>query len=173
MNVFSFEKALELLDFCSTLTDVNETSKKSRRADHEAAREFLAHLKCLAGEPPPPPEPVAPIRYQVTNTVPEEWIPFIAVHVEGSVREVQLQRAALPRILPNTAPEKIRPRTSLLHQNLPRAYYIHEEEVPRAGAVVAQSYQRTLGWVARCSPSWAHTNVPGEGRGQADYSLTS
>jgi len=51
----------------------------------------------------------------------------------------------MPRILEgdSTAPAKVRPRTSLLRVNLPDAYYIHEEEVPRAGAVVFQSFQRT------------------------------
>ena len=50
--------------------------------------------------PPPPAVPAAaPIRYQVMSTVPENWIPFIPVHVDGNNREIQLQRAALPRIL--------------------------------------------------------------------------
>lgn len=94
-----------------------------------------------------PPAPAAPIRYRVMNDVPENWIPFIPVHVDGSVREVQLQRAALPRILagapPATVPEKVRPRTSLLRQGLPGTYFLHEEEVPRAGAIVDLAYQRT------------------------------
>jgi hypothetical protein len=33
------------------------------------------------------------------NTVPEHWIPFIPVHQAGSVREIRLQRAAMPRLL--------------------------------------------------------------------------
>ena len=33
------------------------------------------------------------------STVPENWIPFIPVHVPGDNREIQLQRAAMPRIL--------------------------------------------------------------------------
>ncbi len=94
-----------------------------------------------------PPPAAAPVRYRVMNDVPENWIPFVPVHVDGSVREVQLQRAALPRILagapPTTAPEKVRPRTSLLRQGLPGTYFLHEEEVPRAGAVVDLAYQRT------------------------------
>lgn len=40
-----------------------------------------------------PPNPAAPTRYRVLNEVPENWIPFIPIHVAGSVREVQLQRA--------------------------------------------------------------------------------
>lgn len=92
-----------------------------------------------------PPDPAAPVRYRVMNSVPEHWIPFIPVHVDGSVRETQLQRAALPRLLegdPNP-PVKVRPRTALLRQNLPKAYFIFEEEVPRAGVTASQAYQRT------------------------------
>ena len=54
------------------------------------------------------------------STVPENWIPFIPVHVAGSNREIQLQRAAMPRILegdPNP-PVKVQPRTVLLRQGL-------------------------------------------------------
>jgi hypothetical protein len=97
----------------------------------------------------PPVEYKASIRYQVMNTVPENWIPFIPVHIEKSNREIQLQRAAMPRILEGEAdtPEKVRPRTVLLREGLdkgkPEAYYIHEEEVPRAGIRVSQSFQRT------------------------------
>jgi hypothetical protein len=90
----------------------------------------------------------AGLRYQVMNSVPEHWIPFIPVHVDNNNREIQLQRAAMPRIIegdPNS-PKKIRPRTSILREGLDQefrtAYYIHEEEVPRAGIQVSQSFQR-------------------------------
>lgn len=95
-----------------------------------------------------PPEPVADIRYEVMNTVPEEWIPFIPVHVENDNRQIQLQRAAMPRFLPGQEkPQRVRPRTALLREGLdhkPRVpYFLHEEEVPRAGILVKQSFQRT------------------------------
>jgi hypothetical protein len=126
------------------------------RAGGEAAREYHRHLQNLIGPPGSSAiEPTASIKYQVMNEVPEQWIPFIPVHVDDSVRETQLQRAALPRILegdPNQ-PEKIRPRTMLLRQNLPKAYYVHEEDVPRAGAVVSQSYQRTR-WIGGRVFTW-------------------
>jgi hypothetical protein len=139
------------------------------RPGSEAAREYLQYLQRLAGEPPAPPAPAAPIRYRVMNTVPEQWIPFIPVHVEGSVREIQLQRAALPRILPNTPVEKIRPRTTLLRHNLPGKYFIHEEEVPRAGAVVRQSYQRTR-WLHGKVFTWFGARK-GTGRGEGSSGL--
>ena len=98
---------------------------------------------------PEPLEPAAPIRYRLMNSVPENWIPFLPVHVEGDVREIQLQRASMPRLLegdPNP-PQKIKPRTVLLRDGLDetpaRAYFLCEEEVLRTGVRVTQSYQRT------------------------------
>ena len=90
----------------------------------EAARQTLAFLQAQLG-PAAAAAPVpanAPIRYRVMNTVPENWIPFIPVHVDGSNRDIQLQRAAMPRILegdPNP-PVKIQPRTVLLREGLDR-----------------------------------------------------
>ena len=55
----------------------------------------------------------AKIRYQMVNSVLENWIPFIPVHKEGDNRQIQLQRAAMPRILDGTdktiAPQKVEP----------------------------------------------------------------
>jgi hypothetical protein len=92
--------------------------------------------------------PSAKIRYEIMNDVPENWIPFIPVHLENDNREVQLQRAAMPRFLKgdlNPFPDKVRPRTSLLVEGLEQKlpFYIYEEEIPRDGAVIYQSFQRT------------------------------
>ena len=126
------------------------------KSGFEAAAEyhnFLQRLIDASGIIVNPDPPVkdgdeeARIRYEVMNTIPENWIPFIPAHVEGSNREIQIQRAALPRILKNDhqLPDKIRPRTSLLQEGLAakRSYFIHEEEVPRSGVRVEQAYQRT------------------------------
>ncbi|MET0213138.1 MAG: hypothetical protein ABW292_09050, partial [Vicinamibacterales bacterium] len=89
----------------------------------------------------------AKIRYELMTTVPEHWIPFIPVHIEGGQRAIQLQRAAIPRIIPGdplTPAAKIRPRTSLLRFGLDQgvAYFLPEEEVPRSGARVTQTFRR-------------------------------
>ena len=128
----------------------------SSKSGFEAAAEYHSYLQKLIDDVAielPPAVPVkdgdeeAKIRYQIMNTIPENWIPFIPTHVTNSNREVQLQRAAMPRILNGTPkkPDKIRPRTSLLQEGLvdKDPYFIHEEEVPRAGIRVEQSYQRT------------------------------
>jgi hypothetical protein len=92
--------------------------------------------------------PRAKIRYRVMNTTPENWIPFIPVRIEGDNRQIQLQRASMPRLLEGgpRPPAKIKPRTLLLRHGLdladPQPYFLHEEEVPRAGVQVRQSYQR-------------------------------
>jgi hypothetical protein len=127
------------------------------RPGEEAGRETLAFYRRLLQQAidtgtvqPPADDPKAPIRYQVMSAVPENWIPLIPVHVEGDNREIQLQRAAMPRILegdPNPTPAKVHPRTVLLREGLDRTprerYFLHEEEVPRTGVTVTQSFQRT------------------------------
>jgi len=126
------------------------------KSGFEAAAEYHTYLQKLITDttpitPPAPPvkdgDEEAKIRYEIMNSIPENWIPFVPTHVPGNNREVQLQRAAMPRILEGNpkAPDKIRPRTSLLQEGLEnkKAYFIHEEEVPRSGVRVEQSYQRT------------------------------
>jgi hypothetical protein len=128
----------------------------SAKSGFEAAAEYHAFLQKLVGDasviiPPAPPvkdgDEEAKIRYEIMNTIPENWIPFIPAHVDGSNREVQIQRAAMPRILEGNPekPDKIRPRTALLQEGLAerKPYFIHEEEIPRSGIRVEQSYQRT------------------------------
>ena len=78
------------------------------------------------------------------NTVPENWIPFIPVHVPDNNRQIQLQRAAMPRVLPGAAHRGKSPTADDASAGRPRRsdwsrpYFIHEEEVPRAGARLTQ-----------------------------------
>lgn len=113
----------------------------------EAATQTRSFLTGLIGTPPPPPPAAAPIRYTVMTDVPENWIPFIPVHVPNDNRDIQIQRAAMPRILPGDPdpPVKVEPRTTLLRHGLDdgKAYFIFEEEVPRAGTRLSQMYERT------------------------------
>lgn len=153
-----------------------------RKPGAEAARELRAFyeaelLRRLGGAPPLPVEgaATAKIRYQVMTSVPEQWIPFVPVHVPGDYREIQLQRAAMPRILEGDpdAPKKVRPRTSLLRQGLDatpaQPYFLHEEEVPRSGVRVTQAFQRTR-W--RDGRAWLWLGVRKQtGRGEATSGL--
>jgi hypothetical protein len=107
------------------------------------------------------------------STVPENWIPFIPVHVPGDNREIQLQRGALPRILDGQIPRvaKVRPRTTLLRPGLDagQAYYVHEEEVPRVGTRLSLAFQRTR-WYDGRPVVWLGTRRA-TGRGEANSGL--
>jgi hypothetical protein len=138
----------------------------------EAARETLGYRRRLhpaAG----PLAPVAAIAYEAQSTVPENWIPFIPVHVPGDNREIQLQRGALPRILDGQVPRvaKVRPRTSLLRPGLDagQAYYVHEEEVPRVGTRLTLAFHRTR-WYDGRPVVWVGSRRA-TGRGEANSGL--
>lgn len=142
----------------------------------EAGRDTLAFFRRLfAGGPTSSPPRVADVRYQVMTTVPEQWIPFLPVHVPGDIREIQLQRAALPRIVEGgpQPPDPVQPRTALLREGLdapqPSSYFVHEEEVPRAGTRIAQSYQRTR-WRDGRAVVWLGVDRQ-TGRGEASSGL--
>jgi len=85
------------------------------------------------------------IAYRAGSTVPENWIPFIPRHESGSSRQVQLERAAMPRLIPGLPPEDVRPRTDLLTPFGTDPYRLQEEEIGAGGVVVARTYQRTRG----------------------------
>jgi hypothetical protein len=142
----------------------------------ETARQFRAFLQGLIppGAAPPPPGD-ATVRYEVMTTVPENWIPFLPVHVPGDNREIQLQRGAMPRVLdgdPNP-PAKVQPRTALLRQGLnaapPQPYFVYEEEVARAGTQVMQAYQRTR-WTDGQVYTWLRV-LRQTGRGEGSSGL--
>ena len=80
--------------------------------------------------------------------MPENWIPFVPVHVRGSDREIQLQRAALPRIIEGdpAPPVRVRPRTALLREGSTRRRPSRTSSTRRrcrAPARVTLGYQRT------------------------------
>ena len=93
-----------------------------REAARDTRRFFERDLARRLGAPPAPLPAAesARIRYQVMTSVPEHWIPFVPVHVPGDVREIQLQRAAMLRILegapPSEPPARVEPRSALLRE---------------------------------------------------------
>jgi hypothetical protein len=126
------------------------------RPGAEVGKQTFNYLQALIPAAAAPPPLAAPVRYQAMNSVPENWIPLIPVNVPGSNRQIQLQRAAMPRILAGDANpvQKVQPTTSLLRQGLDlspaQTYFLHEEEVPRAGARLTQYFKRTR---------WTHGEV--------------
>lgn len=120
----------------------------------------------------------AEIKYNLMNKMPEHWIPYIPVNrgVQTGLPAVQLQRASMPRQIHNNAPEgRIRPRTELLKGgstisgNTWSASYIHEEEVPRSGAILTTTWQRAR-WHKGKVALWLGRRKQ-NGRGEANSGL--
>ncbi len=148
------------------------------RSGSVAASEFHDHLQgqldAAGGVSTTSIEWQADVRYDIMTTVPEHWIPFVPEHVENDNRQIQLRRAAMPRLLANDpAPtfERVRPRTMLLRQGLDRGlpYRLHEEEVQRAGTHVTLSFQRTR-WTDGSVFTWLGVNKQ-TGRGEGHSGL--
>jgi hypothetical protein len=102
---------------------------------------------------------VARARYVLGTDVPRNWHPFIPVHVPGSTRSVQLQRARMP------GPRKLYGRVL----DVPSPYYVNEEEVPRSGKIVKRAYQRAR-WLDGRTFLWIGRRVT-SGRGEGGSGL--
>jgi hypothetical protein len=139
------------------------------RDGYDAARRFRAAL-----EPPPQPSAasgnVPGLRYILGNTVAENWIPFVPVHKPLDDRAIRLQRAAMPRFFGGTV-RPARPLTSILRPGLTdddqqlSPYFIHEEEVPRAGVRVEASFQRARWYDGAVVMWYARRKSAGRGEG--------
>jgi len=79
----------------------------------------------------------AVVRYVLGTTVPQNWIPFIPVHMEGSDTEIQLQRARMPGA---------KSPLGVLLTEKKAPYYVNEQKIPRSGVVVERTFQRTRWW---------------------------
>lgn len=113
------------------------------------------------------------LKYNLGNTVTENWIPFIPVHIEGSNREIILQRASMPRISEIKPPHQVRPRTPLLRDGINntdmqiKPCFLNEEEVPRAGATVTGSFQRSRWYNGRIVLWYGRRKTTGRGEGSS------
>jgi len=114
----------------------------------------------------------AVFKYVLSNTVPENWIPFLPVHVKNNSRAIQLQRASMPRLFKKKF-SPIRPRTQFLRQNLDasnvqiKPYYINEEEVPRAGIRLKSGFQRTRWYNGAVVDWYGYRKTVGRGEGSS------
>jgi hypothetical protein len=112
----------------------------------------------------------ATIQYQLGTRVAENWIPLVPVHVPGSNREIRLQRGAMPRLIPGT-PTPVEPRGAILRSGLDerpaQPYFVHEEEVPRAGIVVTRTFQRARWWDGRIYTWLGRRKQTGRGQGSS------
>ncbi|MFN5168104.1 MAG: hypothetical protein ACK5DD_00655 [Cyclobacteriaceae bacterium] len=93
---------------------------------------------------------IASVKYTAMTSVPENWIPFISVRAEGTTRLTKLRRGSMLREIQGVDPVKIKPLTSLLREGLEdqikKPYFVNSEEVPRSGAKITQTFQRTR-WI--------------------------
>ncbi len=113
------------------------------------------------------------ITYQLVSEVQENWNPFIAVKIQDGnplSRQIQLQRAQLPRIVEGHDPMRIEPRTSILLKEKSPSY-IFEGEIPKLGVIIELHWQRTrmangknVIWLGR-----KKTNGRGEGSSALSY----
>ena len=154
-----------------------ETTVQLPDGSSRRGREVALELRARHQDRVPPPsrdvdETGAEVRYRLMRSVPEHWIPFVPVHVEGGRQEVQLQRASMPRLLEGAEgelPERIEPRTGILREGLDRspaaAYHVAEEDVERAGTLVETRWQRCR-WLDGRVVSWlGHRRRTGRGEG--------
>jgi hypothetical protein len=115
-----------------------------------------------------PTDPLAPVSYETMSSVPDNWIPFVPVQVEGSNRTIQLRRGAMRGM----DGEPVRPQTSLLREGLVAnqgKYLVHEEEVPRTGTLLTTAYNRTR-WRDGTVAVWLSAKRS-SGRGEASSGL--
>lgn len=152
----------------------NGSSKRGSEAATETLQ-FYKKLHPVMGPPAILLENEAKIRYEAMNTVPENWIPFMPVHLPDNNREIQLQRSSMLRVFEGAASpyQKVKPRSALLREGLDRIplapYFIHEEEVPRAGVHVTQAFQRTR-WLDGGVFTWVGVRKK-TGRGEGSSGL--
>lgn len=113
------------------------------------------------------------LKYQLGNSVGENWIPFIAAHKNGSNREIHFQRASMPRIIELFEPHAVRPRTQLLREGIDELdnqlvpLYFNEEEIPKAGAKLSGTYQRTRWYNGKIVSWYGRRKKTGRGEGSS------
>ncbi|MFE9775606.1 hypothetical protein ACFYOV_28860 [Streptomyces sp. NPDC005931] len=137
------------------------------RRGSEVVAGMLAHRLRLVPAPAPD-VPRAPIAYRAMSTVPENWVPFVPVHVPGSDRSIRLQRAAMPSVVDG---RPVRPHTSLLREGIDagKPYFVNEEEVTPTGTTITLAYNRTRWYNGRVSV-WLSAQR-GVGRGEGSSGL--
>lgn len=105
---------------------------------------------------PASPPSAAGARYRLGTSVPPNWRAFLPTLVPGSTRSIRLQRGRLPG-------QPAHPIGEILGVAPP--YFIAEEEIPRAGRLVARAWQRAR-WINGATFLWiGRTSTLGRGEG--------
>lgn len=143
---------------------------------YEAANQLITYLQRIGAVPtddikpaPAEGEPPAPLlRYQLGTTVPRNWIPFIPVNITPGSAQIRLQKAAMPEFISRYGDTVVPSRTSLLvPTQADGRLFVHEEEVPRAGAMVTRQFNRTRWYNGRVFTWIAKRKEAGRGEGSS------
>jgi hypothetical protein len=94
-------------------------------------------LPVLAPRPDPRLHEHAELDYLLETNVPARWIPLVPVRTSG--RAFRLVRGALTAVADDGTRRPIEPRSRLLSDSERGRFWVHEEEVPRAGARLLRS----------------------------------
>ena len=119
------------------------------------------------------------LHYQLMGTVPENWIPLVAVRLTGQLAASAFLQGAMPRV-PALEPaldgggnailghRVLLPRGGVLEQSpVEQPNLIREEELLRGGAVVTRSYQQTR-WTDGSTATWlGRRKLNGRGEGSS------
>jgi hypothetical protein len=131
------------------IESVVQLADGATRRGREVASELHARHQAETPSVAAPTPTDAAVSYSLMTSVAEHWIPFIPVRVPGDNHEIQLQRAAMPRLLEgaqHAAPAKVAPRSQLLREGLDespaRPYFIAEEEIERTGTTIDLCWRR-------------------------------
>lgn len=167
-------------------TKINDLTKSGMDA-YLAAEAFSKYIndRFAASKAVETAQQTAILQYLLSNSVPENWIPFVAIHLGTKGRAIQLQRASMPRSIEGKH-LPIRPRTQLLREGLgnpskealapyvhPEAdeqtapYYLHEEEVPRSGVRIKAGMQRARWYHGKVFKWYAYRKTMGKGEGNS------
>jgi hypothetical protein len=121
-----------------------------------------------------------PIKYRLMGYVPENWIPFVAVKLEGQDVASNLLQGAMPRV-PSIEPQLeagqpilqnnvVLPRGTVLARDpVENPNLIHEEEVLRDGVIIKRTFQHAR-WSEGRTFTWASLRKQ-NGRGEGSSGL--
>jgi hypothetical protein len=145
-----------------------------------AAKELSQSI--LHAFPPPPPDADlvdVPVQYRLMGSVPENWIPFVAVKLSGQFVATHLLQGAMPRdpaiepalggdgqpVLENNI---VLPRGTILARDpVNQPNVIHDEEVMRDGIVVRRRFRQAR-WTGGSTFTWSSLEkVNGRGEGSS------
>jgi len=129
-------------------------------------------------------EITADLIYRLATPVPQQWLPFVPVpaapNQPPTAFVVALERRAILRVNADGSTEEVHPEGILMRSNLSKPVEdepplrLHEEEVPREGAVVHRSFQYTR-WLDGQRYLWvgrSKTAGRGEGASQLRFDIS-